>query len=197
MLRATLLALSLALNAPQVSADTIDEALSAYDRGDFDTALKTFRKLAEQGHVIAQYNLGHMSDSGLGVSQDYAEAVRFYRLAAEQGNAGAQFNLGVSYDNGQGVLQNHAEAVKWYRLAADQGDADAQLNLGFSYEYGEGLPQNNIMAHMWYNLGSANGSENAGERRDKLAARMTAKDLAKAQAMARECMKSGYENCGD
>ena len=95
------------------------------------------------------------------------------------------------YDNGQGFLQDYAEAVKWYRLAADQGNASAQRNLGIMYEYGRGLPQNNIMAHMWYNLGSANGAENAGEWRDERAGLMTAADIAKAQDMARDCMKSG------
>ena len=161
MLRATLLALSLALSAPQVSADTFDDAVSAYQSGDFDTAAKTLRKLAEQGHVIAQYNLG------------------------------------ILYDKGQGVLQDSAEALKWYRLAAEQGHADAQQDLGFSYEYGEGLPQNNIMAHMWYNLASENGAERAAEWRDERAGLMTAADISKAQAMARECMKSNYKNCGD
>ena len=125
MLRATLLALSLVLSAPQVSADTIDDALSAYDRGDFDTALKTFRKLAEQGHVIAQYNLGHMYDSGLGVSQDYAEAVRWYTRAAEQGNAGAQFNLGILYEYGAGLPQNNIMAHMWYNLASANGAENA------------------------------------------------------------------------
>ena len=57
--------------------------------------------------------------------------------------------------------------------------------------------QDNIKAHMWYNLASANGSKNAGEWRDKRAALMTATDIAKAQAMAEECMNSGYKNCGD
>ena len=161
MLRATLLALSLALSAPQVSADAFDDAYNAYQRGDYLTAAMTFRKLAEQGDSTAQYNLGLM------------------------------------YDNGQGFLQDYAEAVRWYRLDADQGDADAQLNLGFSYEYGEGLPQNNIMAHMWYNLASENGAKQGGEWRDERAGLMTAADIAKAQAMARECMDSGYKNCGD
>ena len=54
MLRATLLALSLALSAPQVSADTFEDAENAYEHGDFDTAAKTFRKLAEQGDPVAQ-----------------------------------------------------------------------------------------------------------------------------------------------
>ena len=65
------------------------------------------------------------------------------------------------------------------------------------YEYGQGVAQDNVMAHMWYNLGSANDAENAGEWRDERAGLMTAEDIAKAQAMARECMNSGYKNCGD
>jgi TPR repeat protein len=161
MLRATLLALSLALSALQVSADAFDDALSAYQSGDFDTAAKAFRKLAERGDVVAQYNLGTMYENGKGIPQDYAEAVRWYTRAAEQGNAGAQFNLGILY------------------------------------EYGAGLPQNNIMAHMWYDLASENGAKQGGEWRDERAGLMTAADIAKAQTMARECMDSGYKNCGD
>ena len=75
----------------------------AYKRGDYDTALKEFRPLAEQGHAGAQYNLGVMYDKGRGVLQDYQEAVRWYRLAAEQGIASAHNNLGVMYDKGRGV----------------------------------------------------------------------------------------------
>jgi TPR repeat protein len=50
------------------------------------------RRLAEQGDVLAQYNLGIVYDTGKGVPQDYTEAVRWYRLAAEQGHASAQYN---------------------------------------------------------------------------------------------------------
>ena len=49
---------------------------------------------------------------------------------------------------------------------------------------------------MWYNIASANGNEKAGELRDKRAGLMTASDISKATAMARECMSSGYKKCG-
>ncbi len=49
---------------------------------------------------------------------------------------------------------------------------------------------------MWYNISSANGDEQAGEYRDEDAAKMTPEDISKATAMARECMKSDYKNCG-
>ena len=156
---AILLTLLMTLSSPLVAQD-FQKGLAAAQAGDFATALKEWKPLAEAGDVDAQYNLGIMYDNGYGVPQDYAEAVKWYRLAAEQGNAMAQNNLGVMYENGQGVLQD------------------------------------NVMAHMWYNIASANGVEKAGEWRDKRAGLMTSADISKAQAMARECMNSGYKKCG-
>lgn len=40
------------------------------------------------------------------------------------------------------------------------------------------------------------GDEWAGENRDNLAKRMTREAIEKAQAMARKCMSSNYQNCG-
>ena len=87
------------------SAD-FDKGLDAYDRGDYATALREFKPLAEQGDAYAQYNLGVMYDKGQGVPKDYKTAVKWYTLAAEQGDADAQNNLGLMYDEGKGVPQN-------------------------------------------------------------------------------------------
>ena len=135
---------------------------------------------------------------GLAAAQsgDFATALKEWRPLAEQGVAQAQDNLGLMYENGKGVVQDYAEAVKWYRLAAEQGDAYAQSNLGVMYEIGQGVLQDNILSHMWYNIASANGTKKSSEWRDEIAAKMTAADVAKAQAMAKECMSSGYKNCG-
>ncbi len=97
-----------------------DEAVAAYQRGDYATAIRKFRPLAEQGELGAQYNLGLMYRNGQGVPQHDAEAVGWYRKAAEQGHAEAQFNLGVMYDNGLGVPQDYAQAHMWYNLAASR-----------------------------------------------------------------------------
>ena len=70
-----------------------DEAAAAHKRGDYATAIRELRPLAEQGDGDAQFNLGIMYDVGLGVRHDYAEALQWYRKAAEQGHAKAQFNL--------------------------------------------------------------------------------------------------------
>ena len=81
-------------------------------------------------------------------------------------------------------------------MAAKQENEAAQMNLGFRYENGQGVLQDNAMAHMWYNIGSANGFEHSRTNRNRIAKTMISKDISKAQAMARECMNSGYKKCG-
>jgi hypothetical protein len=110
--------------APAYGQD-FQKGMEAANSGDYATALKELRPLAEQGHADAQSNLGYMYANGQGVPQDYVEAARWYRLAAEQGEAWAQYSLGNMYNNGEGVAQNYAEAARWYRLAAEQGDDES------------------------------------------------------------------------
>src|SRR3972149_5103692 len=95
------LVLSLSLAAP-VAAGPLEDAAAAHERGDYATALRLFRPLAEQGGAPAQNNPRVMYGSGQGVPQDYREAAKWYRMAAEQGHAFAQYNLGVMYESGLG-----------------------------------------------------------------------------------------------
>ena len=76
--------------APPVAAGPLEEtdaADAAYAKGDYATALRLLRPLADQGDAVAQYNLGVMHANGHGVPQNYAEAAKWYRLAADQGDA--------------------------------------------------------------------------------------------------------------
>ena len=103
------------------ACDGYDEGVAAYARGDYATALREFRPLAEQGHADSQHFLGFMYRKGEGVPQDDDEALKWTRKAAEQGHAEAQNNLGAMYAEGEGVRQDNAEALRWYRKAAEQG----------------------------------------------------------------------------
>ena len=176
-------------------AQDFQKGLTAYRAGDYSTALKEWRPLAQQGDVNVQFNLGLMYRRGQGVPQDNKEAAKWYRKASDQGIASAQNNLGYMYYSGEGVPQDYKESMKWYRKAAEQGYARAQLNLGLMYDYGEGVPQDRLLAHMWCNISSANGYKIAGQHRERIAERMTREAIEEAQAMARECMSSNYQNC--
>jgi TPR repeat protein len=88
-------------------------------------ALRWWRKAAEQGNALAQYNLAGMYFKGDGVAKDSTEAAKWVRKAAEQGIAEAQFKLGYLYAKGLGVMKDEVEAYKWILLAKAQGNETA------------------------------------------------------------------------
>ncbi|MEQ8586615.1 MAG: peptidoglycan-binding protein [Thalassobaculaceae bacterium] len=95
-----------------------------------------FREAAINGLDVAQFNLGVMYETGLGVPEDQTRALLWYHSAAEQGFALAQYNLGRLYTFGQGIPQSDAEAKRWFQRAADRGVADAFYALA-TFEPGE------------------------------------------------------------
>ena len=100
------------------------------------------------------------------------------------------------YDEGKGVAQDYEEATKWWRLAAEQGYANAQYNLALIYGEGINVIKNYVIAHMWFNIAASNGYEDAKKGIDFLAGQMTSEQIAKAQKLARECIKKNYKDCG-
>ena len=61
--------------------------------GDYESALKWFRKAALQKNAIAQNSIGEYYEKGLGVEQDLEQAKTWYRKAADQGYEPAIKNL--------------------------------------------------------------------------------------------------------
>lgn len=175
------------------SVEDADAGYAAYQKGNYETALKLLRPLAETGDARAQSTLGLLYYRGRGVRQDNAEALKWFRVAADRGDALAEFNLGVMYAEGQGVPQDNAEAGKWYRLAADQGNPQAQYNLALWYAQGDGGSADIVRAHMWFNLAAAHfpasdtrNRSAAVNSREAVASNMTSDQIAEAQRLARE-----------
>src|SRR5215471_15127811 len=170
-----------------------DAAEAAYQKGNYEAALRLARPLAEQNNAAAEAILGRLYARGRGVTLDEAEAVKWFRRAAEHGSAAAEFNLGNLYAEGKGVPQDYSEAVKWYRMAAERGDPQAQYNLGLAYAKGEGVAEDNVSAHAWLNIAAArfpaSDTTNRGvavASREAVANRMSPEEMAEAQKRARE-----------
>jgi TPR repeat protein len=142
--------------APAI-AGPLEEAMATARRGDYPTALRLFRTLADQGNSYAQHSLGAMYGKGIGVRQDYAESIKWLRLAAEKGLPIAQNDLGIMYRQGWGVARDNAEAANWFRRAADQDFMPAQNNLGDIYVMGPGAP-NYGEAIKWFRLAAEQDS---------------------------------------
>jgi len=135
--------ISILLLSSLVYAGLVNDGLNALKHENYKEAAKLWRKAANQGNAVAQYDLGLMYDYGKGVKQNYFKAVKWYRKATNQGAARAQYNLGNMYNYGKGVKQNYVKAVKWYRKAAV---ARAQYNLSLMYGLGHGVKQNFVKA---------------------------------------------------
>jgi len=146
--------------------------------------LSHWQRLAKNGSVNAQFNLGAMYDNGDGVAEDDAEAAKWYQQAADQGHINAQFNLGVMYANGEGVAENATEAANWYRKAAEQGDYRAQYNLGTLYANGEGVAQNSSECYVWLSLAAMSGPKSLAKKRDRAAEKLTTGELTQADQRA-------------
>ena len=156
-----------------LSAQHFDSAVAANKRGDYKTAIKHLRPLAEKGLPEAQALLGAMYAQGRGMPQDPAEAIKWFRKGIAQDNHWAQHNLGYMYSQGYGVPQNYFEAAKWFRKAANQGNADSQSNLGAMYLTGSGVPQDFELSYIWLSVAAANGAKFALENRNIIIMNLT------------------------
>ena len=128
------------------------------DNGDPATAVKYYRKAAEQGHEAACENLAMAYGMGDGVPEDKAEAHKWFLKAAELGSAFAQYIAGNNYFNGIGVEENPNEAMRWFDKAAHQGQPNAQFMMGQFYEIGR---EDIVEAKKWYRLAAEQGHEEA------------------------------------
>ena len=176
-------------------ASELQRASAAYKKGDYDTALQTFKPLAEKGDMIAQFNLAKMYREGKGVPKDYKTAVKWFSLSAEQGNAKAQYHLGVAHSFGLGVVPDYKIALKWFNRSAEQGNTFSQYHLSRLFYLGNGVPEDKVYAHMWANLASSRGFEMAQQLRQLLTEKMTSYQIERAQELTRECFKKNYKGC--
>lgn len=108
---------SLSGNAKRTIPLAGEEPYDALQRGDYRLAAGLFYPLAQRGDARAQYNLGMLYASGLGVDQDYQAALKWHRMAAAQGHAGGQNELAQMYARGQGVQPNPVLAYVWFSMA--------------------------------------------------------------------------------
>ena len=105
-----------------------NEEATEDDTGGYKEAFKWWRKAAQRNHPHAQYYLGVMYSSGLGVKKDYKEAYKWWHRAVEQNHPLAQNDLGSMYGNGLGIQEDHVTAYAWYDIAAMNGQKIAEKN---------------------------------------------------------------------
>jgi TPR repeat protein len=117
---------------------------------EYGHAFSLLRHAASTGHVLAEFELGHFVNIGIGGDVDNKKtAAEWFRRSSDQGYAIAQYQLATCYYSGTGVTKNKVKAVALYRLAADQGYARAQFDVGAFFTSGKGVVKDPVQAAVW------------------------------------------------
>jgi uncharacterized protein len=128
------LASALLLTATGSAWADFDDALAAYRKGDFATAMSEWAVLAKYGDPAAQTNIGEMFLRGEGVEKDRTVAIYWFRKAAGRDFPEAEYRLGRA-----NLGEDNGEAVRWFKEAIEHGHIQSLNSLAAMYEQGEGV----------------------------------------------------------
>ena len=131
---------------------------------DYPASIELYRKLAEAGHVLSQYELGQelmygrltkdrflLKRTGISVQTD-VEAFSWFLKAAESGYPFAQNSVAVCLQRGAGTERDPKASFKWAKLSAYAGYVGGQETVGIHYINGDGVPQDLDMANAWFKI---------------------------------------------
>lgn len=122
-------------------------------------------------------------------AQYTAELLELYERAGE-GDADAQYRLGRVHNTGVGAKASFTEAGRWFLQAAEQGHEMAGYTLAFMYFRGRGLERDFLRAYAWFSLSATRGLGDAGEWRDRAAAKMSEAEIAEAESLVQELLSN-------
>lgn len=146
-------------------ATPLDDAMQAYDTGNYAQAAKLLEPLAKGGNPLVQLRLGMLNYYGRGVKENELLAVDLWGKSAAQGNVEAMFQLGNAYTFSMQVANNLSdpdlEAANWYHKAATAGHAEAQFSLGMMFLAGKGVQEDRAEALRWIQLAAKQGQAEA------------------------------------
>lgn len=180
-----------ATGLPASAAD--DPALTAYEREDYEAAVKLYVPRAYAGDAEAQYRLGLMHRFGWGVDKDIELAVRFLGTAAEKQHVGALAELGTMYRLGRGVPEDPARALDLLTRAAARGHGIAQLAVGRMHRDGTGTARDLVQAWAWFTLAGENQVMDGFAYRGEIQRDMNEDQMAQAKKLAADRRQKSKE----
>ncbi len=126
--------------------ERLSEAIKLFDVRQYDKALPLIRKLAKKNDPEANYYLGMMAMSGLGMKKDPSLAYESFQKAAMELDKNGTYMCGVCHANGIGTTKNDQKAFEYYQTASEQGSPAAKTKMAQAYELGLGVAKNEVKA---------------------------------------------------
>lgn len=158
-------------------------------------ALAWYRKAANQNLAQAQFNIGTLYYYGYGVERNAREAVRWFRQGAQQKLAEAEYMMGVAHFEGQGAMASAPIAIEWFIKAAKKNHNGAQIMAANMYLNGDTGEVDAFAAHVWADLAVLGGNQEASLVRDYASFKLERPDIAKATAVAQQCLATAFKQC--
>lgn len=116
-------------------ANLTDEAQTACDTLDEQTAANFWQKACETGEARGCVRIGFLYQSGRGVKQDDEKAGKFYQKACDAGELSGCNTLALLHQNSG----EHAKAAAIFEQACEKGFGLSCYNLAQIYEAGSGV----------------------------------------------------------
>ena len=125
----------------QTAGNVMDVEKALAKRDDLvHEAMALLKRLADRGHMPAQYFLADCYANGIGTHksrQDFDRAFPLFVLAAKHGHPDASYRAGTCCENGWGCRSESAKAIQFYKKAAAAGHPGALYRLGIAELNGE------------------------------------------------------------
>lgn len=145
----------------QVSEFALPQEAASLGAPDIPRALFWFTHAAQHNSALAQYALGNIYQSGLGVEVDYEQAHQWFTRAVNQNYLAANISLGRLYEQGLGVVPDPKYAQELYTHAYQQGYRGGLNTLGWDYQHGIGVKTDIQEAIRLYEQAAAQGDASA------------------------------------
>ena len=155
----TALVIGLSLLLGTASAD-YQAGYTAYERGDYNSAMEILLPLAEEEDANAQYYVAKIYLNYDKIFYNIDRGINLMIKSANNGNTEATYEIGVIYFS-RVRFQNYEKAFHYLVKAAKNKHASAMLYLGNMYSGGYFVEKNLEKAKEWY-LQSIRGGEGLG-----------------------------------
>jgi cell division septation protein DedD len=173
-------AIAVALVSAPLSAQTVKDGITAWQKADYASAVAIWRPLATRGDADAEFNLGQAYRLGRGVPLNLAMAKSWFEKAANAGHLDAETTLGLLlFQNG-----DHVEGLKWLRRAAEQDEPRALLVYGTAVYNGDGVPQDRVLGYAYVSRAAEQGLAPAKDTLAQLDSLMPEADKRRALMLA-------------
>lgn len=162
------------------------------------TAIKWYRKAADQEHPLAMAHMGAFYATGVSIGHDYPHLDKWLNTAALAGNADAHRAIGELLCTGRfremQMPRNLLKGLGYYVQAAKLGDPESQCRVGEMYYHGVGFSLDRAEAAEWFEKAAKNGHSIARILLAEmyLAGDGVPQDGAKAMACYMRTMQDGY-----